>query len=147
VNILHWWRDHERVLPLLSKLAKKVLTVPASSSKSERVFSTGGNFVTSKRNKIAPKKVEDLILIKENKSKIEEFKARGTYKLKRVEHNAFESISVDEVIANLFEEDEEALDILDGINEVEEEVVFFINDDSDLDDSNDEDDEEDIIEI
>ena len=35
-------------------------------AKSERVFSTGGNFVTTKRNKIAPKIVEDLILIKEN---------------------------------------------------------------------------------
>ena len=36
-------------------------------AKSERVLSTGGNFVTAKRNKIAPKKVEELILIKENK--------------------------------------------------------------------------------
>ena len=57
VNILHWWRDHERVLPLLSQIAKKVLTIPASSSKSERIFSTGGNFVTKKRNKLAPKKL------------------------------------------------------------------------------------------
>ena len=142
VNILHWWRDHEKVLPLLSKLAKKVLTVPASSSKSERVFSTGGNFVTSKRNKIAPKKVEDLILIKENKSKIEDFKTRGTYELKRVDIKAFQSISVDEVIANIFDEDEET-EV--GIDEVEEEVLFFIDDDSDVDD--DDDDDDDIIEI
>ena len=85
VNILHWWRDHEKVLPCLAKLAKKVLTVPASSSKSERVFSTGGNFVTTKRNKIAPKIVDDLILIKENNlNKIEDFKLKSTYKLKRV---------------------------------------------------------------
>ena len=109
-------------MPLLSKLAKKVLTVPASSSKSERVFSTGGNFVTSKRNKIAPKKVEDLILIKENKSKIEDFKTRGSYELKRVDIKAFQSISVDEVIANIFDEEEET-EV--GIAEVEEEVLFF----------------------
>ena len=66
VNILHWWRDHEKVLPNLSKVAKKVLTVPASSAKSERVFSTGGNFVTKKRSRLSPKKVEELIVIKEN---------------------------------------------------------------------------------
>ena len=54
-------------------------------AKSERVFSTGGNFVTTKRYKIAPKIVEDLILIKENNlNKIEDFKTKSTYKLKRV---------------------------------------------------------------
>ena len=43
MNILDWWKCHENVLPLLAKLAKRVLTVPASSAKSERAFSTGGN--------------------------------------------------------------------------------------------------------
>ena len=43
MNILHWWKCHKNVLPLLAKLAKRVLTVPASSAKSERAFSTGGN--------------------------------------------------------------------------------------------------------
>ena len=75
VNILQWWKSHENVLPLLSKLAKKVLTVPASSAKSERVFSCGGNFVTPKRNSLGAKKVEDLIVIKENKEQIKDFKA------------------------------------------------------------------------
>ena len=40
-SVLDWWRDHELILPILSKVAKKVLTVPASSAKSERVFSRG----------------------------------------------------------------------------------------------------------
>ena len=101
VNILKWWKDHEKVLPLLAKLAKKVLTIPASSSKSERVFSAGGNFVTKRRNKLAPKKVEDLIMIKENKSRIEAFKAKGIYELVRIERNPFRTITVDEVIAGL----------------------------------------------
>ena len=38
VNILKWWMDHERALPLLPSISKKVLTIPASSYKSERVF-------------------------------------------------------------------------------------------------------------
>ena len=45
-RVLGWWKDHEAVLPILSKVAKKVLTVPASSAKSERVFSTGKKFIT-----------------------------------------------------------------------------------------------------
>ena len=44
-SVLGWWKDHEKVLPILSKVVKKVLTVPASSAKSERVFSTGTNFM------------------------------------------------------------------------------------------------------
>ena len=47
-SVLGWWKDHEVVLPILSKVAKKVLTVPASSAKSERVFSTGTNFITTR---------------------------------------------------------------------------------------------------
>ena len=42
-KVLDWWKTHETVLPILAKVAKKVLTVPASSAKSERVFSTGRN--------------------------------------------------------------------------------------------------------
>ena len=49
VSLLECWKCHANVLPLLSKLGKKILTVPASSAKSERVFSSGGNFVTAKR--------------------------------------------------------------------------------------------------
>ena len=48
VDILEWWRTHENTLPILSQIAKQVLTIPASSAKSERVFSTGGNIVTKK---------------------------------------------------------------------------------------------------
>ena len=44
-SVLEWWRGHETILSILSKVAKKVLTVPASSSKSERVFSTGANSI------------------------------------------------------------------------------------------------------
>ena len=51
-----------------------VLAISASSAKSERVFSTGGNIVTVKRTRLNPKKVEELIIIKENKVNVEYFK-------------------------------------------------------------------------
>ena len=106
VNILEWWKCHVNVLPLLSKLAKKVLTVPASSAKSERIFFCWGNFVTAKRSSLGAKKVEDLIVIKENKSQINDFKAKSSYKLRKVPHDSFENISVDVRLANLVNEDE-----------------------------------------
>ena len=72
-DVLKWWKNHERSLPLLSKFAKKILAIPASSSKSERVFSTGGNFVTAKRTRLNPSKVQSLIVIKENKKQVEQY--------------------------------------------------------------------------
>ena len=57
VDILMWWKNHENVLPLLSQIARKILTLPASSAKSERVLSCGWNFVTAKRNRTGSKKV------------------------------------------------------------------------------------------
>ena len=103
-----------------------MLSIPASSSKSERVFSCGGNFVSKKRNKLAPKKVEDLIIIKENKTRIQAFKAKETYELKPVEKTLSIKVSVDEFIANLdkdsdddevFDHDDDNCDVLFYINE------------------------------
>ena len=86
---------------------------PISSAKSERVFSTGGNFATKKRNRLAAKKLEELIVIKENKSKIEVFKQKKSYVLKRVKINPLENISVDEVLRSLVAEDDEELEDMD----------------------------------
>ena len=73
VDVLQWWKNHEKSLPLLSKFAKKVLALPASSGKSERVFSTGGNFVTAKGTRLNPSKVQSLIVLKENKKQVERY--------------------------------------------------------------------------
>jgi hypothetical protein len=39
---LQWWRQHHCRFPYISKLALKVLAIPATSAPSERVFSTSG---------------------------------------------------------------------------------------------------------
>ena len=47
-------------------MARVVFAVPASSSKSGRVFSAAGLVVTPLRNRLDPEKVEDLLMIKLN---------------------------------------------------------------------------------
>ena len=99
VDILEWWRTHENTLPILSQIAKQVLTIPASSAKSERVFSTGGNIVTKKQNRLNPELVETLILIKENDKKVTRFREINTYMQKNLDSNPLESITIETSIS------------------------------------------------
>lgn len=66
VNPLAWWKTQEMNFPRLAKLAKKYLCVPASSSPSERAFSTGGNIVTCHRASLKPDNVDRLVFLAHN---------------------------------------------------------------------------------
>ncbi|KAM9306409.1 E3 SUMO-protein ligase ZBED1-like [Pholidichthys leucotaenia] len=63
---LTWWKQHETHFPRLSKLAKKYLSIPATSAPSERVFSTGGNIVTCTRACLKPESVDRLVFLARN---------------------------------------------------------------------------------
>ena len=54
-----------------------------------------------KRNRLAPKKVEELLVTKQNKSQIEKFKVKTDYEIKMNIKNPFRAITVLQVIANL----------------------------------------------
>ncbi|XP_065645594.1 uncharacterized protein LOC136076057 [Hydra vulgaris] len=71
--ILDWWKLHSNTLPELSSLARQILAIPASSTKSERVFSSDGNVVRSSRHNLHPEKVGQIILIRENVVLLEKF--------------------------------------------------------------------------
>nr|XP_054600927.1 E3 SUMO-protein ligase ZBED1-like [Nothobranchius furzeri] len=66
MNPLEWWKAHEVFFPKVSQLAQKYLCIPATSSPSERVFSTGGNIVTCQRAALKPDKVDKLIFLAKN---------------------------------------------------------------------------------
>ena len=80
-DICQWWKMYEATFPILARLARLVLAIPASSAKSERVFSVGSRTVTCSRGNLAPNKVEELVVIKENRSKVELFKSGTSYKI------------------------------------------------------------------
>ncbi|CAI6369807.1 unnamed protein product [Macrosiphum euphorbiae] len=63
-----WWKSHEKKYPLIAELAKKYLSIPATSVSSERCFSTAGNVVTSKRNCLAPENVNMLVFLYQNRN-------------------------------------------------------------------------------
>ncbi|CAI5682842.1 unnamed protein product [Oreochromis niloticus] len=63
---LKWWKEHEVAYPALSRLAKKYLCVPATSSPSERTFSCSGNIVTCHRASLKPDTVDRLVFLAQN---------------------------------------------------------------------------------
>ena len=63
---LLWWKTNKTRFPVLSKLARKYLAIPATSTPSERLFSEAGNVMTIKRTQLAPNTLENLVFCKKN---------------------------------------------------------------------------------
>jgi hypothetical protein len=62
-DLLNWWKVRQDQFPLLSVVARKVLGIPATSACCERIFSKGGNIVSSLRANISPHNVDMTIFI------------------------------------------------------------------------------------
>ncbi|GAA6084524.1 zinc finger BED domain-containing protein 1-like [Tachysurus ichikawai] len=58
---LKWWKLHKINFPRLCKPAQKYLCIQATSSASERAFSTSGNVVSNHRSCLKPDKVDMLV--------------------------------------------------------------------------------------
>ena len=71
IDILQFWSEHEKRLPILASIVRKYMCIQASSSSSERTFSSSGNIVTPRRNKLDPENVNMLVYLKENLGKVE----------------------------------------------------------------------------
>ena len=62
---LRWWHFHD-TYPNLALLARKYLSVSATSVPCERAFSTAGHIVNRKRGCLLPESVHKLIFLSEN---------------------------------------------------------------------------------
>lgn len=65
-DVLAYWHKHGETFPRLAKLAVVCLGVPASSGAVERLFSTAGALQRARRASLAPRTVEQLVLVSEH---------------------------------------------------------------------------------
>ena len=66
VDMVEFWKENRALLPQLFKVARRVLCVPASSSASERVFSTGGRLLEKQRTNLTPDSTDSLLFLHSN---------------------------------------------------------------------------------
>jgi len=60
---LTWWKSHEKAYPRLSLLARKYLCLNATSTPSERVFSTAGDVIDEKRSRLLSDNADSIIFL------------------------------------------------------------------------------------
>ncbi len=63
---LMWWKTNRTRFSILSKVARKYLAIPATSTPSERLFSEAGNIMTIKRTQLSSNTLENLVFCKKN---------------------------------------------------------------------------------
>jgi len=63
-NVLLWWKKHSFIFPQLSRLALPLLSIPASSATSERVFSETGRILEARRPQLSPDSLDSLVFLR-----------------------------------------------------------------------------------
>lgn len=63
---LKWWKENQFSYPRLFKIMKSLLSVPATSVPSERIFSKTGQIISDRRNKLTGDKVTKITFLNYN---------------------------------------------------------------------------------
>jgi len=59
-----WWKSNETLFPALARLARRYLTIQATSVESERLFSIAGHVVSRRRTRLSMQTVRQLICLR-----------------------------------------------------------------------------------
>lgn len=65
-NVLNFWKKNEPDFPKLATIAKVILAVPMTTSKSESSFSTAGCLLRKQRSSITPFRAEKTLFVHDN---------------------------------------------------------------------------------
>ena len=75
-DILKYWCAKQYQYPVIARIARDHLAIPATSAASERVFSNGSDIITKKRNRLSPPTIRYLLCLR-NWGKIQEADSDG----------------------------------------------------------------------
>jgi hypothetical protein len=61
---LQFWKNHQTQFPFLSKYARSILSIPATTTNVEREFSTAGWVLNERRTKLKPEAVDKIRFVR-----------------------------------------------------------------------------------
>jgi hypothetical protein len=70
---LEWWKVNGNKFPRVAVLARRYLCVPATSTPSERLFSSAGETLSSKRSTLSNRMLRALVVIQDNPDLFSDF--------------------------------------------------------------------------
>jgi len=65
LDVMAWWRRHQRAFPTLAMMGRDVFAVPVSTVPSESCFSSANRILSDKRSKLGPHVFERLVYLKD----------------------------------------------------------------------------------
>ena len=65
LDVMAWWRRHQRAFPTLAMMGRDVFAVPVSTVPSESCFSSANMILSDKRSKLGPHVFERLVYLKD----------------------------------------------------------------------------------
>ncbi|CAF3919288.1 unnamed protein product, partial [Rotaria sp. Silwood1] len=61
---LQFWKDYQNQLPFLSKYARSIFSIPATTTNVEREFSTAGYVLNQRRSSLKPEEVDKILFVR-----------------------------------------------------------------------------------
>ena len=63
-DVLAWWKGKSKKYPNLLRMARDYLSIPATSTSSERLFSSGKHMISDTRNSPSPSTIQECQCLK-----------------------------------------------------------------------------------
>jgi hypothetical protein len=80
---LVWYKEIGHQFPMVARLARRLLAIPASSAPAERIFSVSGNVITKKRARLDPDTARHLVFLHGSWQLVDEHEAEQRKKGKK----------------------------------------------------------------
>ncbi|CAF2972666.1 unnamed protein product, partial [Rotaria sp. Silwood2] len=64
IEPLQFWKNHSNRFPILSKYARSIFSIPATTTNVEREFSSAGFILNERRANLQPDKLDDILLVR-----------------------------------------------------------------------------------
>jgi predicted small metal-binding protein len=123
MNLLMYWNSNKTVYPNLARIAKRILSIPATNTSVERLFSHSGNTITNRRTRLDDEKVNSLLFIKRNMRVLKEIYPPPTEHSNKRKSNLLSASSTSSTTPN------KKIKLVTATNEVDEATTDEDNDD------------------